>query len=677
MLRRPILHSMLPRTPTDALKKIHAKFSAQPEWENYDLKEKKIGLKGVLKFWTPPLPHIPTDDEVMIALAVLEPPVETSDEQLDVTGEHVLDTTEAMPDLIAHETGNMRPRELLSNELTKVESPGSIFAPFLVIVQSSGYGKTRTVLELAKSRRVVYLLCNDIHGGWKRSAVVSEFVGRITQEKGEDDKNEVARTFLRAVVKTAQRYTAPLELYQAQFNMNGTFSTFYNDLQKTYTTKGTASETSASGRLIVVFDESNTLTGEDDGQKSAYRCIRAMLRDLNLIGIFLDTIGSMSTFMPENANSDRSTGIGNYSLLVFEIDTFDEFGEFGWCFMGRPLWRMNWEYRHGKSYRKLEEFAVHKLRRQDRIGTDGLMALFLCRFGLIPSKALAQRLVASHMATLIGVSTNRSQLLTTYKSEPILAEASAYHTTYSTETVEDVLKEVGDGLQNQILTSAKGDRGEIAAAAWFGYTLDRLRKLDAYRPLSMSAEVAILSLITEMCSNTVHIEDKVIGLLEGWTVSLTHFCRLGYSPSRSILEVARQRHVGFYMPKGEEGVDFVFAASKLVSPNTKQRSVAAVRVQVKNYKNRITENAKDYLFAKLDVRRCAPVSTFDEEPVSIAFLVQVGAGCNALFCSLADSGSADTEHFTHFSCYSASADCLFHQQHGRIRIAPMPPNNRW
>ena len=51
-----------------------------------------------------------------------------------------------------------------------------------------------------------------------------------------------------------------------------------------------------------------------------------------------------------------------------------------------------------------------------------------------------------------------------------------------------------------------------------------------------------------------------------------------------------------------------------------------MRVQVKNYKNSISENSVKDAFQKLDIRRCAPLSTFVDEPLSIAMLVQVGKG---------------------------------------------------
>ena len=104
-------------------------------------------------------------------------------------------------------------------------------------------------------------------------------------------------------------------------------------------------------------------------------------------------------FMPDDAASDRSTGIGVFQPPVFEIDTFDEFAGDHLLFMGRPLWKMNWFYRHESDYKRLVEFAGHKLCHPGSNAADGRVALFLCRFGLNPTGDLAIQLVASHMAT--------------------------------------------------------------------------------------------------------------------------------------------------------------------------------------------------------------------------------------------------------------------------------------
>lgn len=61
-----------------------------------------------------------------------------------------------MPDLFDSDSSlNPKPRDMvLLRRINELEND-TFFAPFLAIAQSSGYGKTRTVLEVAKKRRVI------------------------------------------------------------------------------------------------------------------------------------------------------------------------------------------------------------------------------------------------------------------------------------------------------------------------------------------------------------------------------------------------------------------------------------------------------------------------------------------------------------------------------------------
>jgi len=649
---------MQEREPGDrqrAIGELHQIYRAQST-ENGWLYMNKIMKAGLLKgLVSRSIGDTLSLTDVKIALNNFESPASSSKDKMDIESDQTDSSSskvDTMPDLMMV-ASNRRPKESLLQSISDVERNKDL-APFLTLVQSSGYGKTKTMLEVAKTRRVVYLLCSNINGGWTPPKVVNDFVTEIKSGKTDTERRGIASQFLQAVAATAGEYSKPQKLYDAQFTSEGAFSKFYNDLDKNFrmikllrgqtqgVTPANATDREVPSALVVVFDESKILAMEDSQTvKSAYRCLRAELRRESAIGVFLDTFGSTSLFLPEDAPSDRETGIGFFPPPVFEIDTFDEFKDH-FLFLGRPLWKMNWQYRHDQDFTELVKFAAHKLCPANIASPkDGYVALFLCRYGLNPSGELAKRLVASHLATLVGVSVDRKQLLTKYKSEPILAEASAYLTTCGSVNLhENVLLEVRSLIGNKVLTSAKGDRGEIAAAAWFGYTLDRLRQkttsCDKYNAerTSLSREIDVLQFIEALCSSTTIMDDTVRQLLKGWMINVTHFSRLGYSPGRDILPLAWKRRVGLYMPEGEEGVDIVIPACI----DQSKEKFATVRVQVKNYKNIIGKTCMYNLFQKLEVRTCAPLSTFEEEPLSIAFLVQVGQGQMAARVGLQDLG---------------------------------------
>jgi hypothetical protein len=576
----------------------------------------------------------------------------------------------AMPDL-EHATQNNKPRDMLLKRLDSLGEGDTNLAPFLAIVQSSGYGKTRTILEVAKKRRVVYLLCSDISGGLKSPKVANEFLTNIRNKESTFDRERHASKYLAAIVKTADKYETAEELFRAQFTKEGRLNDlFYGHLLdnykkvKTPTTSpvkwngkeySVASDSSSvvtdsssvnqnqtandNKPLVVVFDEAVCLTGrEGHNNHSPYRCIRRVLKSLKLIGVFLDTSGQLHMFAPEAAASDRDTGIGKFAAPIFEIDTFDQFrnpDDHQPLFLGRPLWKMQWEYRLNKNNDKLVEFAAHKLL-PDRCD-DGLCALFICRFGLQPVKGLANALVANHMATLVDVSLDRKSVVVHYKSEPILAEASALITSGDDPQEATpsnnpciVMQKVREKLQASLLECDKGDRGEVAAAAWLGYSLDNVR-MDSKKRCSgihsrLSQEIEVLEFLRAVCPNTEELKENndTFGyVLAGWKINFTHFCRLGFSPDTSILKKCWDQRVAIYMPEGEEGLDLLITMMKMEGGKEK---FATLRVQVKNYKNMITDKAISDLLQKLDARRCAPRTLQNEEPFSIALLIQVGIG---------------------------------------------------
>ena len=156
-----------------------------------------------------------------------------------------------------------------------------------------------------------------------------------------------------------------------------------------------------------------------------------MLRSKNLTGVFMDTSGQLKIFSPAGAASDRGMGpeggIGKFMSPFFEINSFDLFDDEHLFFLGRPLWRTSWENRLDRDYRKLVKFAVHKLA-GDHCELEDRHLTLLCRFGFDPDFELAERLIGSHMATLFDMTIDRIKLMSGYRSEPILAEASAYQT---------------------------------------------------------------------------------------------------------------------------------------------------------------------------------------------------------------------------------------------------------
>ena len=479
----------------------------------------------------------------------------------------------------------------------------------------------------------MYLLCSNIRGGWSAPEVVRLFVTAMAKAPSTELRQKEAARFLEAISSVASRYETHDKLYHAQFKdgkLDAFCSALSEEYQKTIDSEIRArSEADSRGnRLVVVFDEAKVLdTDEKDDVSSSYRCIRSMLNPCNMIGVFIDTSGQLATLTPSGATSDRAanptSGIGTLVNPFFEIDSFDLFDDHLF-FLGRPLWKRKFESRLNQDYDELVTFAAHKLAGDHGEENDRFLALFLCRFGLDPTFDLAERLIGSHMATLFDMTVDRKKLVSGYRSEPILAEASAYQTTSKNGFRSRMLKTVRHSLNNRVVHCHKVDRGEVAAAAWIGLSLDDLRwktnPNDEYSAAKegLSRAVPTVEFLNELGCN---LADDVVEELRHWWINSTHFSRPAGSPDRGILKTCWKRHAGLYMTNGEEGIDLLMDMKQC-----NEDIYSTVRIQVKNYKSMITANALKGLFGKLDVQRCTPVATFEEEPFSIAIVVQVENG---------------------------------------------------
>ena len=182
-----------------------------------------------------------------------------------------------------------------------------------------------------------------------------------------------------------------------------------------------------------------------------------------------------------------------------------------------------------------------------------------------------------------------------------------------------------------LLECDQGDRGEVAAAAWLGFSLNDVRKKGTdynAETSNLSREVDVHEFLQVLFPDMLNTE--AVAALEGWKVSFTHFCRLGFTPDSSILERCWEQRAALYLPEGEEGIDLLITTRK----NTDTSTFATLRVQVKNYQNKITGSTVADLLHKLDVRRCAPRRLLRDEPFSIALLIQVGGGEMENTCDL-------------------------------------------
>ena len=133
-------------------------------------------------------------------------------------------------------------------------------------------------------------------------------------------------------------------------------------------------------------------------------------------------------------------------------------------FLGRPLWRATWE-KMKVTPLELINFARKKLYGELRDPDRSDLAARLTPFAVCanlkvsPVSALSGDFVASHLATLVGVSEDRTALYIRYPSEPILAEVAL--TSIGGMSMSDWIGDMNDLTKLFVQGSGAGDRGDF------------------------------------------------------------------------------------------------------------------------------------------------------------------------------------------------------------------------
>eukprot|EP01042_Synura_sphagnicola_P036416 gene36416-biopygen4765 len=217
-----------------------------------------------------------------------------------------------------------------------------------------------------------------------------------------------------------------------------------------------------------------------------------------------------------------------------------------------------------------------------------------------PVSSLGGDLVATHMATLIGMSQDRTAVYIRYPSEPILAEVALFHIgSMSKETWIKTMEEVSKLF---LRGSGAGDRGQFVGLILL--LLAKSRAVKRQNKRYMSEEVPLIrfvetlfgleglrnALLIKGNSSTVCVDqdDKAYGqFLSSSFISVTHFteCMRSSVPFKQnpdeVLESLYMCRNGLVMPNNWKGADALIPVRTVgSSPSTSTYSV--ILVQFKN-----------------------------------------------------------------------------------------------
>ena len=405
--------------------------------------------------------------------------------------------------------------------------------------------------------------------------------------------------------------------------------------------------------LVIAFDEAYNL-GEEvsklQGQQALFstplRTLQRAINDssvnTNIFGLFLSTSCNYSRLVPGHTSSHRVTDQVD-PPLVLGVLSFDVFGSKDeWLFFGRPLWRQVHNYQDigvGGENKMLMmvrfasrmltnelgslEFAGHV---KSELNVNTAAAIFCCRISMNIISSKADVLTSHHMGNMISELTITGERIkkVVYYSEPALAEASSWLTSYRDAfSPEKIVACLFLGSDN-IVDYSKGDLGEIVAIASILYTLDNIRRSNftaAYDPsnllTSFSAPVSVLDLLHAF---SCRIEPSLFTVLRDYEVLCNHFVRVP-KVDKNTCTIALERHAGIICRSGQKALDFVVLLKHKTSG-----SVGHIAGQVKNYYDELSAASVDEILLDMHLMRDKVPEIFkDSLCVKLVFAVGKGA----------------------------------------------------
>lgn len=460
------------------------------------------------------------------------------------------------------------------------------YVPYSTIFQSSGYGKSRLVKEVAKQVPTIYLCLRDANstGYPPRTSVGADLFERVLKGLTEGEEWR----FLYILQVAIQCFNEELmdcnnnaEFWNKQMNTefcetiwtkvqskSSDWKKIHHDELISSVTEDTTTD---KVNLIFCIDEARVLISPTDEQSiSPFRFFRRALREIHWNGffvLFLDTLSKISNFVPPKSADSSSRDTSDLPLKLFypyfRLTTMDVFKSFdvydneSWNLarFGRPL------YMSYLQSCKDDPQAINKLknllRRKLLGGVDSFedskqeissLAILSSVIGLdmSPQSQLASELVASHMATCLSVSEDRERLIIAYPSEPLLSEVALEF--MSDLMLPKILRLFSTSLKKGLVDP--GPRGELVGRIILAVVA---HKLSRNGPKG--------SRVQEFLTELYH-HDSLPEKLDNFsrefingTVTFTHFNVVNYVPNKDDLERFYMRRCAFIMKRNHPGAD--------------------------------------------------------------------------------------------------------------------------
>ena len=516
----------------------------------------------------------------------------------------------------------------------------------IIIVQASGFGKTKAVVDLGKLERVIYFPCAVNGRSSHQPAIVAEIYKDLLNAK-ETKRERICECMLYCLLKAAKDYPTPVSLYSSQFESSEFYfqvASLWAEAKKSFISPKKVvfeSQTSSPPQqstpfsfdisefeaCTIVFDECVVfdLCCQED-QNHPIRCLSRIINSSRSIyGIFLSTNVS-GEMLCHRARSSRATE--HDATLITGISFTDHFFSKGHPFLlGRPLWNtlktdcnltdseLIKEARDLLFQPSIQEKSDLSLSVSQRLNIS-----LLVRFNFYPSKHNCANLSAKHLAPIKNIiiradedpqMKRRAEVISRYDSEPILAEVSSREMATNYVTLSKVLSDLSSSVNNvdPFIRRDEGDRGERVACIALQLVLDSLRvhRLETgdsknFQPPhllgTMSSSILALDFLNalktvnhdEIGSNSKSLEINT-SKLDGFTVNFSHFTSFPRGLLAEGETLIAFNHLAYlydrccaiFCPSCYKGIDIIIPMKNIATT-----SYGIISVQVKNYTNVIS-----------------------------------------------------------------------------------------
>ncbi|CAB4474947.1 unnamed protein product [Rhizophagus irregularis] len=499
------------------------------------------------------------------------------------------------------------------------------YAPYLTIIQSSGSGKTRLVGELRTKGIYILYICkrHESSSGYPASTPYVQKILETIRDykfgallsiaiKEIKNKNWSAEEFWNIQIK---------DDHKAECN-DFWRSVFKSLLQQKKPSSDSRDENFVKklvhkASIVCCIDEAHELFAKATKAKDDETYFvkwRRQIRDISWVGFFnilLSTSGKIGNFLPPVTQDTRSARSHDFVIFpaYLDVNTMDvlaplaenvgkEYDYTRVVYLGIPLWGSLAQA--GVSLINLVHLASQKIRNFSKKNNDYLanLACMACSLSLEVSPRIAEvdSLIASHMATALGVSLDRTSILCTYPSDPILASGALKGIIdVGWENCLDTLLELfSRGVVEE------GERGELVNRILFSKAYaDAVRECFPDSPVTYLQKVPLKlflkSLLREEIDgldellNRMGIDEAEIGF-NHWTSLLATNQKYVESGGMKFLTEnlvieAYHRHTAFKMPLGFPVIDHII-------PFKYNAGYGIISIQNKNSK-KTTFGAKD------------------------------------------------------------------------------------